>query len=121
MLQRPVKPVKRDGLAVLDWRSLQDGELDPFEYRHTSETLESGEFILEAYNVLPPKEPEKHRWYCMPEQKPNQVLFIKLADTEHEKNRTVAGGCGHCAPFVKGTENEEVRESVETRVIAVWD
>ncbi|KAF2168949.1 hypothetical protein M409DRAFT_52933 [Zasmidium cellare ATCC 36951] len=118
---RPVKPVKRDGLAVMDWRSLEKDGLDPFEYRVPSNVTESGEFLLEAYNVMPPKNPQKHRWYCMPEQKPNEVLFIKLADTESEKSPGVAGGCGHCAPLIKEQETEEARSSIECRVIAVWD
>lgn len=106
---------------MLDWRSLEENGLDAFEYRVPSNVLDSGEFLLEAYNVLPPKDPKKHRWYCIPEQRPNEVLFLKLADTESEKNPDVAGGCGHCAPLVKGQEDEETRSSVECRVIAVWD
>lgn len=95
--------------------------LDPMEYRAPSSVTENGEFLLEAYNVLPPNDPKKHRWYCMPEQKPNEVLFLKLADTASDGNPNVAGGCGHCAPLVKGREDEEPRESIETRVLAVWD
>ena len=40
---RPIKPVRRDPLAVADWRTTDVESLQPIEYRATSNVLESGE------------------------------------------------------------------------------
>ena len=40
---RPLEPVKRDPLAVLDWRSLDESELVTFESRILSGITEDGE------------------------------------------------------------------------------
>jgi len=120
IFQRPIKPVKRDPLAVCDWRSLDKGELQKIDYRALSEQNENGEYIMEAYALLPPQQPEAQRWYWMPEQKEDEVLIIKFADTAAEHNQDIAGGCPHLSPIVEGTEEEEPRCSIECRVLAFW-
>ncbi|KAF2769756.1 hypothetical protein EJ03DRAFT_351027 [Teratosphaeria nubilosa] len=117
---RPLKPVKRDPIAVLDWRTLDKSELVAHEFRALSEMTEDGEYMIEAYMALPPKLPDKQKWYWMSEQKPDEVLIIKFGDSKSEEDETVAGGCVHSSPIIPGTENEEVRQSVEVRVYAFW-
>ncbi|KAK3620614.1 hypothetical protein LTR22_025515 [Elasticomyces elasticus] len=117
---RPVKPVKRDPLAVCDWRTLDKSEFQGTVYRALSDVTPDGEYMLEANAVLPSKKPEQQRWYWMPEQKEDDVLIIKLADTAAEKDPSIAGGCPHLSPIIPSTEDEEARCSVECRVFAFW-
>jgi hypothetical protein len=116
-----LKTVKRDPIAVLDWRSLDKSDLALHEFRALSELTEEGEYMIEAVIATPPKHPEKQKWYWMPEQKPDEVLMIKFADSESAVDSNVAGGCVHSSPVIPGTENEEPRQSVEVRVYAFWE
>ena len=117
---RPVRTVRRDPLAVCDWRSLDKNDLVRFDFRALSDSTESGEFMMEAWSVMPPKEPAKMRWCWMPEQQPDEVLIIKFADTAAEDDPSISGGCPHCSPIVPGTEDGEPRWSIEARVLAFW-
>lgn len=56
----------------------------------------------------------------MPDQKPDEVLIIKFADTAADGNPNIAGGSPHSSPEVEGTEDAEPRNSIECRVLAFW-
>lgn len=116
-----MKTVKRDPIAVLDYRSIDQSELVVTDFRVPSEVTDKGEYICQAWLHLPPKHPEKLKWYWMPEQKPDEVLLIKFADSAAAEDENIAAGCIHCSPEIAGTEDEEVRYSVEARVYAFWD
>lgn len=118
ILQRPLHTVKRDPLAVLDARTLKDEETCVVDFRARGGITD---YLATAQTLLPPQDASKHRWYFMPEQTPDDVLIIKLADIAAEENPAIANGCGHCAPEIEGMEGFEPRESVECRVLAVWD
>ena len=115
-----MKAVKRDPLAVADWRTTDVASLQPIEYRATSNVVESGEYMLELYTQTPKAKDSGQRWYCKTDQTPDDVLILKFADTASEKDPSIAGGCAHCSPALPGVENEEPRMSVEARVIAFW-
>lgn len=117
---RPIKPVKRDPLAVADWRTTDVKTLQPVEYRATSGVLDSGEYMLEQLTQTPNAKNSAQRWYCKPNQTPDDVLILKFADTAAEKDPNIAAGCAHCSPYVHGTSEAEPRMSVEARVIAFW-
>lgn len=117
---RPIKPVKRDPLAVADWRTTDPKTLYPIEYRATSNVLDSGEYMLEQLTQLPEAKESGQKWYCKPNQSPDDVLILKFADTASEHNAKIAAGCAHCSPVVHGTDGEEPRMSVEARVMAFW-
>lgn len=117
---RPIKPVKRDPLAVADWRTTDVDTFEPIEYRATSNVLESGEYMLEQLTQTPKAKDSGQRWYCKPNQDPDDVLILKFADTASEREPKIAGGCAHCSPMLHGVENEEPRMSVEARVMAFW-
>jgi hypothetical protein len=117
---RPIKPVKRDPLAVADWRTTDPKTLQPVEYRATSNVLESGEYMLEQLTQTPNAKGSGQRWYCKPNQQPDDVLILKFADTETERRDDISAGCAHCSPYVHGTDGEEPRMSVEARVMAFW-
>lgn len=121
-LQRALRTVKRDPIAVCDWRSLdKQSDLVHTENRKPSEINSCGYYIGGAMGGLPPKNPQAQRWYWMPDQTPEEVTIIKFADSASESNPAVAAGCLHGSPEVPGTENEEPRCSVETRVYLFWD
>ena len=101
-------------------RSVDKPDLCKMTYRALSDSNEDGEYIMEAYSALPPKQPNKQRWYWMPEQRSNEVLIIKFADTASADNPDIAGGCPHASPIIPGTEGEEARCSIEARVLAFW-
>lgn len=68
----------------------------------------------------PPKQPELQKWYWVPEQTPEEVLIIKFADSAVAEDDTISGGALHTSPIVEGTEDEEVRESIEARIYVFW-
>lgn len=57
----------------------------------------------------------------MPGQKPEEVLIIKFCDSKAEEDESCAMGGLHISPILPGTENEEVRRSIEARVYVFWD
>ena len=118
---RPIKPVKRDPLAVADWRTTDVSTFQPIEYRATSNVLPSGEYMLEQLTQTPAAKESGQRWYCKTDQRPDDVLILKFADTAAERDSNLSGGCAHCSPVVLGTEDDaEPRMSVEARVMAFW-
>lgn len=61
---RPIKPVKKDPIALCDWRTLDmQAECTEIEYRGTSSVTENGEYLLNGLMGLPPKHPIKQKWY----------------------------------------------------------
>lgn len=117
---RPIKQVKRDPLAVADWRTTDFETFDHVEYRATSNVLESGEYMLEQLTQTPRAKDTGQKWYCKPNQSPDDVLFVKFADTASERDKSIAAHCAHCSPILQGVEDEEPRMSVEARVMAFW-
>jgi GA4 desaturase len=102
----------------LDWQSLDTSELKLVHYRIPSDVTKTGEYINEAISLLPPKEPSKQKWFWVPEQQSDEVLFVKFADTGATGD--MAKHCVHGSPIIPGTESEEARCSIEVRVLAFW-
>jgi GA4 desaturase len=117
---RPLKAVKRDPLAVADWRTVDPSTLQAIEYRATSNVLESGEYMLEQRTQTPDAKSTRQKWFCKPNQQTDDVLILKFADTATEKDPKIAASCVHCSPVLHGAQDEEPRMSVEARVIAFW-
>ena len=105
---------------MADWRTTDVDTFQPIEYRATSNVLESGEYMLEQLTQTSKAKDSGQRWYCKPNQDPDDVLILKFADTASEREPKVAAGCAHCSPMVHGVDNEEPRMSVEARVMAFW-
>jgi GA4 desaturase len=117
---RPLQAVKRDPLAVADWRTVDPNTLQAIEYRATSNVLEAGEYMLEQMTQTPGAKNTRQRWYCKTKQDTDDVLILKFADTATEQDANIAVTCVHCSPVVHGTQHEEPRMSVEARVMAFW-
>lgn len=104
--------------------SINEDDVVPTTYRALSDNSD-GEYLMEAWSIRPPKDDasaERQKWYWVPDQTPEEVLVIKFADTEAEKEPDrVAGYGAHVSPIVEGTpDDSEPRESIEARVIAFW-
>ncbi|KAK4500146.1 hypothetical protein PRZ48_008332 [Zasmidium cellare] len=116
---RPLITVKRDPLAVCDWRTVdQDGIYDA-DYRNPADN-EEGEFMNIIRIILPPKD-DRQKWYYYSNQTPDDVLIIKVGDTASDVDPTIASGSPHGSPIMFGVEDgDEPRQSIEVRVIAFW-
>lgn len=76
---------------------------------------------MQGYYVVPSKtKPTQQKWYWLPEQQADEVLFIKLADTQSEVDASVALGSPHVSLGLEGMEAEEPRNSIECRITAFW-
>ncbi len=113
---RPVKTVRRDPVAVVDWGSVDKKAYVPISYRAPNE---NGEYHIEAYSIKPSEDSSKQKWCYVPEQKPDEVLMIKFADSKADQG-LVSGSTAHGSPNLPGSEKEEPRESVEARLLAFW-
>lgn len=119
-VQRPIKTVKRDPIVVCDSRTNDKSELETVDFRALSEITDSSTYSMQAVMGLPPKRPELQKWHWIPEQTPEEVLMIKFADSAAADDTTISGGALHTSAIVEGTEDEEVRESVEARIYVFW-
>jgi hypothetical protein len=121
---RPLKPVRRDPLALSDCRTFPKEDYVHYNVLFPSAVDEFGgregpmthkEEVFLAYGS------EKHSWHWISNQQPDEVLVIQLFDSEAEKNGLgVAGGVMHSSVHIDGTEHEEARESIEVRCIVIW-
>lgn len=118
---RPLTTVKRDPLAVCDYRTIEKETASKHRYRSLSEQNSNGEYIMEYWHIGIPKDPNQAQWYWMPEQTPEDVLILKFADSAAETDPSIARYCAHASPDVIGTQDEEARMSIESRVIAFWE
>lgn len=118
---RPLATVKRDPLAVCDYRTIEKETASKHKYRSLSEQNPDGKYVMEYWHIGIPKDPNQAQWYWMPEQTPEDVLVLKFADSAAETDPSIARYCAHASPHVMGTQNEEARMSIESRVITFWE
>ena len=126
---RPIEPVQRDPLALLDPCSLFNV---PSTYKEKGEFYTSipfphnGRRGLHDYigaNMMPlyPQAGQKHKWYWTSNQQPNEVYAIKLFDSEAWKEGSRVMPCSaHSAFEIPGTAHLAPRKSIETRCLVVW-
>jgi hypothetical protein len=129
---RPVETVEQDPLAVLDPNSLFDGiDLHDEErkpYIRSRALLKGRTGFLPEYeytSMLPivPRGEQKHRWLYVKDQRPDEVNFLKLFDSEAWKEGSRIMPCGpHSAFSLPESEDSPLRprRSIETRVLVVW-
>ncbi|KAK7417307.1 hypothetical protein QQZ08_011687 [Neonectria magnoliae] len=112
---RPLKPVRRDPLACVDYFSTKDEKTSVY-WRDIPGI--NGRFRVDAPLTLANP---NHKWYWLSDQKPDEVLFMRIFDSEHERDPdNVAGGVHHCSFHLPGADGEEIRQSIETKVFAFW-
>jgi hypothetical protein len=70
--------------------------------------------------MLQAKNTASQKWCYIKEQGPDEVLFIQFFDSHAKKEGRVVG-VPHGSPVLVGKEDEEeLRESIEVRCLAVW-
>lgn len=112
---RPLKPVKRDPLACVDYASGKDARSVVF-WREIPGI--NGPFPVDAPLTLASP---KFDWYWLGDQQPSEVLVMKVFNSKNERNPDdVAGGVHDSSFHLPGTDGEEVRESIETKFFAFW-
>jgi GA4 desaturase len=77
----------------------------------------NGNFLTEVH-MLQGKNAASQKWSFIREQKPDEVLFIQFFDSHADKEGKVLG-TPHGSPVLIGSEEEELRESVGSVVIAL--
>ena len=116
---RPLKPVKRDPLALLDTRTVPDADYVPCDVK-TPNLGEGQEGTHESESYLA-RYSEGHKWYWIEDMQPEEVLVIGLWDSSREKDGgKSSGGTLHSSVELKGKEGVEARESLELRCCAIW-
>lgn len=112
---RPLKPVKRDPLACVDYASGKDARSVVF-WREIPGI--NGPFPVDAPLTLASL---NFDWYWLSDQQPNEVLVIKIFNSKNERHPDdVAGGVHNSSFHLPVTDGEEVRESIETKFFAFW-
>lgn len=113
---RPIKTVRRDPLGICDARSVNVGELVPLKRLYpdgkTGENVVVRAVVGEGMTC-------RHRWYWMSGQTPDEALMIKIFDSEdeHWESGGMVGVGPHCSFHLDGTDEEDVRQSIEVRVV----
>ena len=116
---RPIKTIRRDPLAICDARSVRAKELVPLKRLYPDGKRGENVVVKAAEDI---RMECQHKWYWMSEQTPDDVLMIKIFDSEDEdweSGGTVRVG-PHCSFHLDGSEGEHVRESIEVRVVVCF-
>ena len=123
---RPLETVYRDPLAVMDARTLFKKDLEGSAWVPFTRTYSDRSGFVPAYkseNLLPlaPDDGDAYQWYYLSEQKPEEVLALKLFDSQAHQHESKAVYCGpHSAFTLPGTEERSPRRSAEVRVFVIW-
>jgi hypothetical protein len=116
---RPLKPVRRDPLALGDARTFAQEDYVPIDVRTPNLGVPGKQDVHVSESYLA-RGRDSHEWYWISGQMPEEVLVIGLFDSEREKETVAAGGTLHSSVDLEGTEMEEARESLELRCLAIW-
>ena len=119
---RPLKPVRRDPLALSDVSTFPTEDYVPYNIRFpTGKGIEGEESTSHVEAGFLAYGSDAHDWYWISNQQPDEVLVIQLFDSEAERDGLgVAGGVVHSSVHLEGTEDEEARESIEVRCTVIW-
>ncbi|KAK3690241.1 GA4 desaturase [Podospora appendiculata] len=118
---RPLKPVRRDPLALLDQRTLRDEDFISVNITTPCLGREDGSMETHEAEGYLASYREGHEWNWIEDQKPEEVLVIGLFDSGMEREGGIAsGGTLHSSVELAGREGEEARESLELRCLCVW-
>ena len=107
---RPIKPIFKDPLGVTDARSVPDGDLVPVRLIYPG-NKEGETFTVKSSEG---KGQEKHRWYYLYGQQPDEPLLFKCYDSKRGGNATRVP---HSAFTNREEEHQDSRESIEVRCL----
>lgn len=117
---RPLKRVHRDPLALGDARTFLEADYVPVIVKTPNLGVPGDTSIHETESYLA-RWSSGQKWYFISKQEPEEVMVIGLFDSERDKYTVAAGGTLHSSVDLPGTDDEEPRESLELRVLAIWD
>ncbi|KZT38894.1 hypothetical protein SISSUDRAFT_705890 [Sistotremastrum suecicum HHB10207 ss-3] len=105
---RPIgKPVEHAPVAVADWQTVDHSDLVPVKF-FISPTREGGVFSV--------RHNQKHMWYYLAHQTPEEVMFIKCFDSETDGRARLTPHTAFDLDVPPGTPN---RESIEVRALVL--
>ncbi|KAF7587643.1 hypothetical protein BBP40_006898 [Aspergillus hancockii] len=105
---RPIKTIRRDPLAVCDWRSVNPAKDIVNDRRVVSGSIL--EFGVPTYR-------ESHDWFYLSEQQPDEPLVFKQLDSNPEANITLL----HSAFVDPKYADYPPRESIEMKCFAFFN
>lgn len=114
---RPIKTVKRDPLGVCDARTVVDGDLVPLR-RVYPDGKEGENIVVKAHGSGEEAGECKHKWYWLSNQRPDEVLMIKIFDSEDAEGRVTR--TPHASFEIECDEGEPPRESIEMRAVICY-
>ncbi|KIW11480.1 hypothetical protein PV08_10780 [Exophiala spinifera] len=117
---RPLKRVHRDPLALGDARTFLESDYVPVNVKQPNLGV-PGDLSTHDTESYLAHWSDGQKWYFVSKQEPEEVLVIGLFDSDRDKETVAAGGTLHSSVDLPGTENEEPRESLELRCLAIWD
>lgn len=126
---RPLETVRRDPLAVMDPASLFNGKsagrrLPYASFERMYRQRPGFEEEYKSENMLPiaPRDgTQQHQWYYIRDQKAEEVLALKLFDSEaHKEGSSVAPCLPHSAFALPEQDDMPLRRSAEVRVMVIW-
>ncbi len=106
---RPITPVERTPLALIDSQSIADEDLVPVDLVYTDRV---GEIYHGAYNP-------DHRWYYFPEMRTDEAILIKGYDSAEDGRARFTLHTAFDDPTTPA--DAAPRESIEVRVLAFFD
>lgn len=121
---RPLKPVRKDPLAICDGRTVSESDLHPITVTVPPKGSTPGGYDQttkgDGFELLQLGWNAEQRWYYASGMTPEEVLLIKIFDTKG--NAGLARGGPHSA-FVdpEAEEGSEARESIEIRCLLFWE
>ncbi|KAJ4302595.1 hypothetical protein N0V90_001484 [Kalmusia sp. IMI 367209] len=102
---RPLKPIKRDPLAMLNWETVQSGDIIP------SRMILNDHFWSEMGKV---KHSPQHEWVYLEGQTAEEPVIFKQYDSDASGGMTLP----HSAFVDPRWEDEEARQSIEIKMFA---
>lgn len=99
---------------MCDVRTVQAADM-----RLKKRELFPGKFIASTYFSHPSQE-DKHQWYYLYEQKPEEMWIFRGYDSDSSRPRFPTGHTAIRTPEV-GLDDIPARESIEARAIVVWE
>jgi len=106
---RPIKPIYKDPLGVADANSVPDDDLVPIKLIYPDREGET--YTVKAGAE---KGKERHKWYYLYGQQPDEVMLIKCFDSKKDGR---ARRVPHSAFVNPSEEHREQRESIEVRCL----
>lgn len=108
---KPRKTITRDPLVVADSTSLRDED-------YLQVVREMGPVKMGNYVIATPSPEQPHKWYYLHRMQPDEIVIFGGTDTKQDHK---GWRCAHSAVVDEEYMNDPPRESIEVRVLALWN